>query len=314
MNFTHTLIARRTFLKAALPLFGFGLGRIIAIQTPVERGKFGPADLPWIRDQLLQLVNNERAAVGAPPLALDDLASRVALEHAVDMATGDFLSHWGRDGRKPYQRYSFAGGSDAMEENVSAAENIASITPKGVANDLADMHAIMHAEVPPNDGHRQAMLAPQHTHVGFGVGLNERSLRLAEIYVSRYVHIDPIPQQAKVKATVVLTGRLLNANHFLHEVDVFYEPLPKPPDANWLRTPRPYALPDNRVQLRPKAPGRTVYTDGTRGDYEWSRDGTFRVPAKLSEDLPGIYTVVFWLRRVPVEKAFQAAQICIRAE
>ena len=81
MNFVHTLIARRTFLQA-LPVFGFGLQRISAIQTPIERGRFGPEDLPSIRDQLLLLVNYERRVAGVPLLALDDLASRVALAHA----------------------------------------------------------------------------------------------------------------------------------------------------------------------------------------------------------------------------------------
>src|SRR5437667_142849 len=84
------------------------------------------------------VVNGERAAAGLNALVLDDLACNVANAHALDLATGKFLSHWGSDGRKPYHRYSFAGGIDAVQENVSRADNIASVTPGGVSADLKD--------------------------------------------------------------------------------------------------------------------------------------------------------------------------------
>ena len=107
-------------------------------------------------------------------------------------------------------------------------------------------------ETPPNDGHRKTILDPYHTHVGFGIALQGHSLRLDELYLARYVRLDPITRQAKPKSTVVLTGNLLNAKHFLNQVDVFYEPLPTPPDLAWLRTPRPVSLPDT---YKPCAPG-----------------------------------------------------------
>ena len=305
-------INRRVFLKvsaafALMPATASG-------QVPIERGRFSEADLPLTRNRLLEIVNTERSQAGLSALELDDLACRVANDHARDMATGRFLSHWGSDGRKPYERYSFAGGIDAIQENVSAADNILSVTPNGVAGDLLDMHTTMHDETRPNDGHRQAILASQHTHAGFGIALNGHSLRLSELYVSRYLEVNPFPRQAKRQTTVILTGKLLNAKHFLHEVDVFFEPLPTPPSADWLRTPRGYALPDEYVGLRPQAPHGAHYGDGSTGDYEWGSNGKFRVSAKLSRNLPGIYTIVFWIRRVPADKAFPAAEICIRAE
>jgi uncharacterized protein YkwD len=314
VRLAETPIARRSFLKAAVPCLAFTVGSVVRSQTPIERGQFGEDDLGTARAQLLDLVNSERSLASATRLELDDLACKVAGEHALDMVRGDFLSHWGSDGRKPYQRYSFAGGSDATRENVSAAEHIVSVTPKGVNADLRDMHMAMHAETPPNDGHRRAILAPQYTHVGFGIALKGHSLRLAEIYLARYLEIKPVARQAPRKATVVLTGHLLNAKHFLHEVDVFYEPLPNTPEAVWLRKPRPYSLPDEYVALRPKAPEGTTYRDGSTGDYEWSRDGKFRVPAKLYKDAAGIYTIVFWVSRAPTDTAFPAAEICIRCE
>ena len=172
----------------------------------------------------------------------------------------------------------------------------------------------MHDETPPNDGHRRAILGPQHTHVGFGVALKGHSLRLTEMYLSRYLTLSPFAQQAKRKTTVSLKGKLLSPKYALHEVDVFHEPLPTAPDSAWLRTPRPYSLPEDFVALRPKTPFPTTYLDGSKGDYDWSRSGTFRVPAKLSKDAPGIYTILFWIKRFPEDKKFPAAQVCIRVD
>jgi uncharacterized protein YkwD len=303
-------IDRRSFLKAAAPL-ALGFRAIARGQIPIERGRFSEGDIPAAREQLLKIVNAERLSAGLSQLELDDLACKVASEHALDMVKGEFLSHWGSDGRKFYHRYSFAGGTDAAQENASAADNIQSVTPTAVMQDLRDMHVSMLEEVPPDDGHRKTILFPHHTHVGFGIALQGHSLRLDELYLARYVHIEPISRQATPKSTVVLTGRLLNAKHFLNQVDVFYEALPAIPDLAWLRTPRSVSLPDVHVTLRPKAPDGTRYTDGSRGDYDWSRDGKFRVPAKLFEDEPGIYTIVFWIRRVPEDKGFPGAEVCI---
>ncbi len=315
MNSKGPDIARRSFLQAAVPCLVCAAGKsIVKTQVLAERGQFGEGDLGWTREELLQLVNSERSAAGLNQLRLDELASRVANEHAQDMVRNNFLGHWGSDGRKPYQRYSFAGGVDAMQENVSAAYDIASVSPLRVFSDLRDMHAKMHNETPPHDGHRRAMLGPQHTHAGFGVARDGHNLRLVEIYLSRYLELSPFAQEVKRKTTVSLKGKLLSPKYALYEVDVFYEPLPRSPDIAWLRTPRPYSLPAEYIALRPKTPWPTTYLDGSTGDYEWTSSGTFRVPAKLSSAAPGIYTILFWIKRFPEDKMFPAAQVCLRVD
>lgn len=286
---------------------------LIRAQTPLERGGFDERQFPLIREKLLNLVNDERATAGLNQLELDELACRVGDAHAHDMVQHQFLAHWGSDGRTAYHRYSFAGGIDALQENVGSADNIQSLAPNSVIQDFLDMHLSMMAEKPPNDGHRRTILNPHHTHVGFGLAFQERSLRLDELYLGRYVHLDAVPQTAKPKATIVLTGKMLDPKDFLHEVDVFYEPLPAPPELAWLRTPRSLSLPDEYKVLRPKAPAGTTYLDGKLGDYEWG-GGNFRVPTKLSHDAPGIYTIEFWVHRGRSERSFPGAQVCIRAE
>jgi hypothetical protein len=182
-------------------------------------------------------------------------------------------------------------------------------------NDLHDMHQSMIDEVPPHDGHRQTIIYPFHTHVGFGIALNNRSLRLDELYLARYLRIDPFPLKAKPKSIIVLTGRHLTKTHFLFTVDICFEPLPAPLGVDWLRAnPHSISLPPAYVRLRPKAPAGTTYTDGGTGDFDWDPNGKFRVRAQLSKDEPGIYTLVFWIRQSPKDKGFPGAQICIRTE
>jgi Cysteine-rich secretory protein family len=309
----NTLLTRRSFVKAAA-VAGLGLRAAGRAQTITERGLFTERDIPYACDELLKLLNEERRSFGLNALEMDELACKVAAEHARDMAAGHFISHWGRDGRKPYQRFSFAGGTAAIQENASSTDGVQSLAAPGIINDLRDMHQRMLAEQPPHDGHRKTILDPFHTHVGFGIALNGRSLRLDELYLARYVSLAPFTNIAKPKTSVVLEGRLLNREHFLNQVDVFYEPLPSPPSIDWLTTPRSVSLPSEHKTLRPKVPPGTRYTDGTAGDFDWSRKGTFKIKVRMFRDEPGIYTALFWIRRVATDKGFPGAEVCILSQ
>jgi hypothetical protein len=290
-----------------------GLGAIARGQTLIERGRFSEDHLPLARQELLNQVNGERAGAGLSQLKLDELACRVANEHAREMVQREFLSHWGSDGRKPYHRYSFAGGTDALQENVSSAENIQSVTANAVLGDLHHMHQSMIEEVPPHDGHRKTILFPELTHVGFGIAMQGRSLRLDELYLARYVELDPIPRRAKTKTTVTLRGRILNPTHVIVGADVFFEPLPAPPAIEWLREPRSYGLPKVYETLLPRLPEPYFYPDGSTGSIEINSAGRFYVRIGLAKK-PGINTIVVWLQSGPNGAGFPATEVCVRVE
>ncbi len=310
MDFLQIDISRRYFLKSAAP-FGLGLRTIILGQTPVERGLFSEADVPLAREQILRMVNEERVNAGLNKLELDPLACRVASAHSLDMARGEFLSHWGSDGRKPYQRYSFAGGTDAVQENASSADDINSLTTTSVLKNLSDMHSSMLNERPPHDGHRRTILFPEHTHVGFGIALQGFHVRLDELYVAKYVRIDPIPQRAKPRQSVLLSGRVLNQQNEVAGIELYYEPLPTPPQIEWLRVARSYGMPDERESFQPRLANGVLYTDGTKGEIEILSGGNFRLPITLSK-IPGINTIMVWLSKGENGIPFPASQICIR--
>jgi uncharacterized protein YkwD len=301
--------SRRGFLKSACAGFGVTLlDRTVPPDDELEN------TIKEIRKNILEMINEERDVAKVPLVQLDDLATEVATKHGVDMVTNGFASHWGSDGLKPYQRYSFAGGTNATEENVSAADNTWSMKIKDLKQDTAYLHVRLYQEKPPYDGHRRTILSPQHTHVGLGIVVQELRLRLVELFVAKYVEVRPIKQEAKPGAELPFTGKMLRRGYSLHHVEVFYEPLPTRPELNWLRQPRPYGLPNESQVLRPKIPPPFIYADRQPGVVDITIDGNFRAPVKLYKEKPGIYTVVAWIKTDRSDKAFPATAVCIRGE
>lgn len=300
--------SRRLFLQSASATLGAAL---------LDRSVLPPDEtettLNEIRANLFEMINEEREVAKVPLLKVDELATQVATKHAMEMASGEFASHWGRDGRKPYHRYSFAGGVEATQENVSAADNTWSMKVSDLKQDAAYLHLRLYQEKPPNDGHRKAILAPQHTHVGIGLAVDKLRLRLVELFVAKYLEVEPIPRKAKPGDKLTFTARMPREGYYLNTVEVFYEPLPQSPELSWLRQARSYALPNESVVLRPRVPPPLIYADRKPGVVEMSLTGRFKAPIKLFKPEPGIYTIVAWLRRGESDVAFPATELCIEA-
>jgi uncharacterized protein YkwD len=309
---SQTEMDRRAFLRgAAVSAVALRLGA--AMPRMVSASAIVAPEFPAMTNHLLNQVNIERAEAGLTSLKLDRLACAVAEKHATEMARNNFISHWGLDGRKPYHRYSFAGGVEAIQENDSALNSSTPIALDEVPIHLMGLHRSMYEETPPNDGHRKTILNPTHTHVGFGYADYGFCVRLCELYVARYVAIDPYAVTASPRGRILLSGRLLEPTYSLEGIDVFYEPLPAPPDRDWLRIPRPYGLPDERESLRPKLGPNHFYEDRSKGSIE-VQGRRFRAPMLLSRKEPGIYTAVVWIARSAKEEPFPATQVCVRAE
>ncbi len=301
-------VSRRVFLQSSGATLGVAL---------LDRGSV-PEDFEKtfaeIRANLLEMVNEERAVEKVPPLAIDELATQVANKHALEMVRSEFASHWGLDGLKPYHRYSFSGGTHATQENVSAADNTWSMKASDLKQDTAYLHVRLYQEKPPYDGHRKTILAPHHTHVGFGLAVEKLRLRLVELFVAKYVEVEPISRTAKPGQQIFFSGRLVNREHVINNVEVFYEPIPKPPELSWLRQPRSYSLPDESKTLRPKVPPPYVYADRSPGVIDVQPNGCFRTPIRFFKEQPGIYTIVVWVRSTKTQRAFPATEVCIRTD
>ena len=140
-------------IRVELPPGGAGAAVVVArgeghswtgaVSTPVsldrvwDGGRFRYGDLElevpvsnpsWrhfaLKTYMLDLINAARAAAGVDALTLGE--NDAAQLHAEASLAGCYSSHWGRDGLKPYMRYSLAGGYQANSENGLGADYCAS--------------------------------------------------------------------------------------------------------------------------------------------------------------------------------------------
>lgn len=116
-----------------------------------------PADLEVdepVEQHMLELVNQERARAGSPPLEWDESIAEVARAHSRDMWERGYFSHINPDGKDPFDRM--------REQNIhflAAGENIA----------LAPTTALAHRGLMNSPGHRRNILDSNFRRVGIGV-------------------------------------------------------------------------------------------------------------------------------------------------
>jgi uncharacterized protein YkwD len=103
---------------------------------------------------VINLINQERANVGAGPLSANSSLTTAARSHSQDMACNDFFSHTSPTTGSPFDRILAAGYSYS-----AAAENIAA----GYGSPAGVVEAWMNSS-----GHRTNMLNPTYVHVGLG--------------------------------------------------------------------------------------------------------------------------------------------------
>ncbi|MEW9121637.1 MAG: CAP domain-containing protein [Thermotaleaceae bacterium] len=138
-----------------------------AAQQPAESPKFQAGVY-----EMLGLINEERAKVGASPLQLHEAATFVAQEKSDDMVRNNYFSHTSPTYGSPFDMlktfgisYSTAGENIAINSSVQRA----------------------HAAFMNSDGHRRNILNPNFTHVGIGIAkdaANSNSYRITQMFVT----------------------------------------------------------------------------------------------------------------------------------
>ncbi len=115
---------------------------------------------------MLELVNAERAAVGAAALQLELNLNLSAELHTQWMSSADIFSHTGENGSTARQRMSDAGFD--FGTSSTAAENIAAQSERdedGIMDDVYDLHvSLMNSP-----GHRAHILNPTLEYIGIGI-------------------------------------------------------------------------------------------------------------------------------------------------
>jgi len=185
----------------------------VAEAGPVPRPA-GPLDRKQAEQYVLSLVNHDRKEAGLSPLMWDETAAVAGRRHAEDMARHGYTAHWGTDGSVPEQRYTEAGGTHLAFENAACFfDGSTRELDAGAKYDPVELEKIetaFMAETPPNDGHRQNILKPRHTHFGVGlaipVGLHQPCM--SQEFVDEYGSYGPLPARARVGQSVTVQGEV----------------------------------------------------------------------------------------------------------
>jgi uncharacterized protein YkwD len=112
-------------------------------------------------NEVLRLVNVERAKAGCNALTIDSRLAAAANAHSADMAANNYFSHTGRNGSQVSDRVEAAG-----YRWRAVAENIA----KGQPTPAAVMQAWMNSS-----GHRANILNCRYRNIGIGLAYAGRS-------------------------------------------------------------------------------------------------------------------------------------------
>jgi uncharacterized protein YkwD len=146
------------------PIFAEPVRQTLNRRTTIEPGSTESVELPFkvenfrprpdLEAEMLELVNNERAAHGLKPLAPDPEMTEVARKHSADMFRRGYFSHNTPEGKTPFDRMR-----DDNVRFLTAGENLA----------LAPTLQIAHNGLMNSPGHRANVLRPQFGRLGIGV-------------------------------------------------------------------------------------------------------------------------------------------------
>lgn len=132
-----------------------GLGEGKSSVEPVVKSEPVP-ELPN-KDELLKLVNEERAKVGVAPLVVDERLNRSAQQKADDLFTNKYFGHIDKNGRQGYDiAHEYAPDCFITSENL--------VWNKSNGSSLSVVYAWMFSEP-----HRKALQNPDYIYTGFGI-------------------------------------------------------------------------------------------------------------------------------------------------
>jgi uncharacterized protein YkwD len=206
--------------------------------SPEEQTKanLGNLTLAQLRQYALDIINADREGHGLRPVLLSD--NPAAQKHAEDLYnTKHNSSHWTTDGMKPYMRYTFFGGEGAVSQNVHAGHIYA---PEDIANceaarafcsiiDMTEMlelsnYAMMFDDEECCDnGHRDNILDPYHTHVSIGLAYDDYYFAYVQNFEANYMDLD-IPVWES-EGYVKMAGKLLTQSEPAY-IGIYFDEYP----------------------------------------------------------------------------------------
>ena len=144
------------------------------------------------KQYMLRLINQARLEAGAGPVVLgENVVAQLHAEAALEACYG---GHWGRDGLKPYMRYSLAGGYQSNSENWAGNSHCVKWYDWSRPNDniKKKIEHITRAWLG-SEGHRETLLDPWHKKVNIGLAWDRYNLQAVQHFEGDYVEYASLP-------------------------------------------------------------------------------------------------------------------------
>ena len=218
-----------------------------------------------LRSDLLDLINKARVSNDLSPVRKG--SNDAAQDHANDMLDQQYLSHWGLNGLKPYMRYTIAGGTDYLAENISgpAGTEEAQERPKIPSKSLVRE---AHFGLLNSPGHRSNILDRWQTHVNLGIACNDHSCAVVQHFERDYVDFGRKPT---ISSGILSLAGALAEDFELVQVDVWYDQPPHDLTLGQLDTTASYGIGQRPAAfVRPPPPTGSAYLENS-AQYSWQR-------------------------------------------
>src|ERR671925_67800 len=192
-----------------------------------------PRSVP--REELVQhaldLINKDRQEFGLPPVELSQ--NHAAQAHAEDIFQTKQISHWMSNGEKPYMTYTKYDGEGSVHQNVAISGfekseyeecwnevmyDCEEIEPLSTIEEL--QYEMMYNDKECcNDGHRNNILDPRHTHVSIGIVYDHYYLAFVQNFESNYgLNVEVKNSEIKISG-ILLDGEL-------DHIGIYYDEMP----------------------------------------------------------------------------------------
>ena len=214
-------------------------------------------------EYMLDLINEDRAEHGLEPVVLG--TNTAAQQHAEEMLSAGYLSHWNMDGLKPYMRYTLAGGYNYEAENASGP--LYYTDPDWLLHqDILYLLKQTQEGLMNSPGHRSNILDKWHKKVNIGIAFNDATDVVVQQFEGDYITFARLPSISG--GVLSFAGNTLNGLIF-EGVQIWYDQLPEPLTLGQLGPTYCYTSGTPVVFLRPPLPPDSFYTED-ESEYSWS--------------------------------------------
>ena len=115
-------------------------------------------------------------------------------------------------------RYTLAGGTGAVDENIAWTYNSLSVDVKAALKSME--HEMMYNDANSNWGHRYNILTPLHNEIAIGVAADNNNVYLVEDFENNYVQWNTLTANGSM---LNMDGSFTQTNFTIQQVEIWYD-------------------------------------------------------------------------------------------